>query len=156
MDVYVSPHPEAPTHLPPYLIPPGCHRHRPWVLCFMNRTCTGQLFSIWEYTCFNANLSNHPTLAFSHQVQKSVLYICFFHIIFPQNILLYCFQAYKIAIFKKIFDMSISRGGPDAQWWMDMSRVSSRGGHWSCKSESWVFDTPNQNFLIYSTFWLLM
>jgi len=23
--------------------------------------------------------------------------------------------AYKIAIFKKIFDMSISRGGPDAQ-----------------------------------------
>ena len=28
------------------------------------------------YTCFNAILSNHPTLAFSHIVQKSVLYIC--------------------------------------------------------------------------------
>ena len=29
-----------------------------------------------EYTCFNAILSNHPILAFSHRVQKSVLYIC--------------------------------------------------------------------------------
>ena len=26
--------------------------------------------------CFNTILSNHPTLAFSHRVQKSVLYIC--------------------------------------------------------------------------------
>ena len=26
--------------------------------------------------CFNAILSNHPTLIFSHRVQKSVLYIC--------------------------------------------------------------------------------
>ena len=29
-----------------------------------------------EYTCFNAILWNHPTLAFSQRVQKSVLYIC--------------------------------------------------------------------------------
>ena len=30
-----------------------------------------------QYTCFNAFISNHPTLAFSHRVQKSVLYyIC--------------------------------------------------------------------------------
>ena len=29
-----------------------------------------------KYTCFNAALSEHPTLAFSHRVQKSVLYIC--------------------------------------------------------------------------------
>ena len=29
-----------------------------------------------QYTCFNAILSNPPTLAFSHRVQKSVLYIC--------------------------------------------------------------------------------
>ena len=28
------------------------------------------------YACFNAILSNHPTLAFSHRVQQSVLYIC--------------------------------------------------------------------------------
>ena len=29
-----------------------------------------------ECTCFNAILSDHPTLAFSHRVQKSVLYTC--------------------------------------------------------------------------------
>ena len=32
---------------------------------------------IWYCTCFYAIFSNHPTLAFSHWVQKSVLYICF-------------------------------------------------------------------------------
>ena len=31
---------------------------------------------IWCCTCFYAIFSNHPTLAFSHWVQKSVLYIC--------------------------------------------------------------------------------
>ena len=53
----------------------------------------GRLFTIWatrgscielglaicltyDNTRFNAILSNHPTLAFSHRVQKSVLYIC--------------------------------------------------------------------------------
>ena len=34
------------------------------------------IYFIYDYTCFNAILSNHPTLAFSHRVQKSVLYIC--------------------------------------------------------------------------------
>ena len=29
-----------------------------------------------DSTCFDAVLSDHPTLAFSHRVQKSVLYIC--------------------------------------------------------------------------------
>ena len=29
-----------------------------------------------KYTCFDAFLSKHPTLTFSHRVQKSVLYIC--------------------------------------------------------------------------------
>ena len=28
------------------------------------------------YTCFSAILPNHPTLSFSHRVQKTVLYIC--------------------------------------------------------------------------------
>ena len=53
----------------------------------------GRLFTIWatrgscielglaicltyDNTRFNAILSNHPTLAFSHRVQKSVVYIC--------------------------------------------------------------------------------
>ena len=29
-----------------------------------------------DNTCFDAVLLKHPTLAFSHRVQKSVLYIC--------------------------------------------------------------------------------
>ena len=43
----------------------GTHAH-PWLIHV----------DVWQYTHFNAILSNHPTLAFSHRVQKSVLYIC--------------------------------------------------------------------------------
>ena len=56
--------------------------HPPWAPCLMHRTWTDDLFHIWQYTCFNAILSSHPTLAFSHRVQKSVLYICKFHNVF--------------------------------------------------------------------------
>ena len=44
--------------------------------CFMHQTCTDDRFYVWQYTCFSAILSKHPTLPFSHIVQKSVLYIC--------------------------------------------------------------------------------
>ena len=50
--------------------------HQPWVPCLTHKTWTGNLFHRWSYTCFNAILSNHRTLAFSHRVQKSLLYIC--------------------------------------------------------------------------------
>ena len=50
--------------------------HQPRVSCIMHQTWTGDSFHIWYYTCFNAILSNHPTLALSHRVQKTVLYIC--------------------------------------------------------------------------------
>ena len=50
--------------------------HQPWAACLMHQTWTGDLFHIWLYTCFNAFLSDHPTLAVSHRVQKTVLYIC--------------------------------------------------------------------------------
>ena len=65
----------APTFLPTpslWVVP----EHQLWVSCFMHQTCAGHLFYIWQYTCFNAILSNHPTLTFSHKVQKSVLHIC--------------------------------------------------------------------------------
>ena len=50
--------------------------HQPQASCIMHRTWTGDSFHIWYYTCFNAILPNHPTLALSHRVQKTVLYIC--------------------------------------------------------------------------------
>ena len=50
--------------------------HQPWAPCIMHRTWTGDSLHIWYFTCFNAILPNHPTLALSHRVQKTVLYIC--------------------------------------------------------------------------------
>ena len=50
--------------------------HQPRASCILHRTWTGNSFHIWYYTCFNAILPNHPTLALSHRVQKTVLYIC--------------------------------------------------------------------------------
>ena len=48
--------------------------HQPRTSCILHRTWTGDSFHIWYYTCFNAILPNHPTLALSHRVQKTVLY----------------------------------------------------------------------------------
>ena len=50
--------------------------HQPQASSIMHRTWTGDSFHVWYYTCFNAILPNHPTLALSHRVQKTVLYIC--------------------------------------------------------------------------------
>ena len=50
--------------------------HQPQAPCLMHQTWTGDLFHIWYFTCFNAILPNHPTLALSHGGQKTVLYIC--------------------------------------------------------------------------------
>ena len=76
MGEHVYPCPEPPpTFLPTpslWVVP----EHWLWVPCFMHWICTGHLFYIWLYTCFNAILSNHSTLTFSHIVQKSVLYLC--------------------------------------------------------------------------------
>ena len=49
--------------------------YQPLASCLMHRTWTGDSFHIWYYTCFNAILPNQPTLALSHRVQKTVLYI---------------------------------------------------------------------------------
>ena len=61
--------------------------HQPRAPCLMHRTWTGDLFHTWQYTCFNAILPNHPTLAPSHRVQKTVLYMC-----------LFCCLAYRVIV----------------------------------------------------------
>ena len=48
--------------------------HQPQASSIVHRTWTGNSFHIWYYTYLNAILPNHPTLALSHRVQKTVLY----------------------------------------------------------------------------------
>ena len=58
ISAHVSPSLEPPSHLPPISslwVVPG---HQLWVPCFMHWACTGHLFYIWYYTCFNAIFSN--------------------------------------------------------------------------------------------------
>ena len=50
--------------------------YQPRALCIMHQTWIGDSFHIWYFTCFNVILPNHPILALSHRVQKTVLYIC--------------------------------------------------------------------------------
>ena len=50
--------------------------HQPQASCIMHWTWTGDSFHIWYYICFNAILTNHPTLSFSHRIQKTLVYIC--------------------------------------------------------------------------------
>ena len=69
-------HPDAPSHLPAHRIPLGLPSAPALSTCLMHPTWAGDLFHPWEYTCFSAILSEHPTLAFSHRISKSVLYIC--------------------------------------------------------------------------------
>ena len=61
------PHPEPPSRLPPHPILLGLPRAPAPSTCLMHPTWAGDLFHPW-YTCFNAVLSEHPTLAFSHRV----------------------------------------------------------------------------------------
>ena len=49
--------------------------HQPRASCVMHRTWTGDSVHIWN-TCFNAILPNHPFLALSHRVQKTVSSPC--------------------------------------------------------------------------------
>ena len=70
------PHPDSPSHLPLHPIPLGLPSAPGPSACLMHPTWAADLFHPWSYACFDAVLSDHPTLAFSHRVQRSVLYIC--------------------------------------------------------------------------------
>ena len=69
--------PEPSSHLPPHATPLGCHRALAVVPCVIHQTPTGYLLCICMaiYVCYNAILSNHPTLFLSHCIQKSVLHV---------------------------------------------------------------------------------
>ena len=69
------PHPDHLSHLPPHPIPLGLSSAPALSTCLMHPTWAGGLFHPWYYTCFNAILSEHPTLAFSHRVPKSAFVI---------------------------------------------------------------------------------
>ena len=70
------PNSEPPSHLPSHTSLWVIPVHQPELSCILHWTWTGDSFLIWHYTYFNAILPNHPTLALSHRVQKTVLYIC--------------------------------------------------------------------------------
>ena len=63
-------------YFPPHPTPLGCHRAL--ALSSLHQTLNSHWLFILHMVCicFNAILSNHPTLSFSHSVQKSVLYVC--------------------------------------------------------------------------------
>ena len=70
------PHPDPPSCLPLHPIPLGLPSAPGPSTGLMHPTWAGDLFHPRWYTCFDAVLLKHPTLAYSHRVQKSVLYIC--------------------------------------------------------------------------------
>ena len=70
------PHPDPLSHLPLYPILLGLPNAPGLSTCLMHPTWAGDLFHYRWHTCFNAILLKHLTVAFSHRVQKSVLYIC--------------------------------------------------------------------------------
>ena len=77
-----APHPDPPSHLPLHLLPLGFPIAPGPSTCLMHPTWAGDPFHPRQYTCFDAVLLKHPTLAFSHRVQKTVLYICVFFFFF--------------------------------------------------------------------------
>ena len=70
------PHPNPTSYLPLHPIPLGLPSAPGPSTCLMHPAWAGDLFHPRKYTCFDAVLLKHPTLAFSHRVQKSILYIC--------------------------------------------------------------------------------
>ena len=76
MGIHVFPIPNPPHYTIPVPSLWVVAVHQPQATIIMNRTWTGDLFHICYYTCFNAILPYHPTLALSHRVQKTVKYIC--------------------------------------------------------------------------------
>ena len=90
------PHPEPPIQLPPHTIPLGRPSvPAPSTLCHAS-TLVWKFVSHMILYMFNAILPNHPTLALSHRVQKTVLYICVSFAVSHTGLLLPSFQTKNI------------------------------------------------------------
>ena len=74
--MHVSSHPEPPSHLPPHRIPLACLRAPALSARLHALNLHWSSVSHVVKHMFHAFLSNHPTLDFSHRVQKSIIYIC--------------------------------------------------------------------------------
>ena len=52
--------------------------HQPQASCILHRTCTGDSFLIWYYSCFNAILPNHPPLPLPQSPKDCSIHLCLF------------------------------------------------------------------------------
>ena len=109
-----------------------------WVPCFMHRTYTGHLCYLWQYTCFNAILSNHPPHLFPQSPKVCSLHLCLFcclsysiivtvlrncHIIFP-NVACSCANWWRqrlgnsslLLFAKHLWHMSVSLPQASGAW----------------------------------------
>ena len=65
--VYMCSQSPSPLHLPLHPLPLGLPSAPDPSVCLMHPTWAGDLLHPRKYTCFNAVLLKHPTLAFSHR-----------------------------------------------------------------------------------------
>ena len=70
------PYLESPSHLSPQPIPQGCPSALALSALFHALNLAWWPISHMVIYIFQCYFSNHPTLTFSHRVQKSILYIC--------------------------------------------------------------------------------
>ena len=83
--------------------------HQPSDPCHLHHTRTGDLLHIQQITYFNGNLSNHPTLTFSHGVQNSVSYICVSFAVFLSDLFIsLCIIGSRSTVRNNIQDMTVS------------------------------------------------
>ena len=70
------PHPDPRSRLPPHPISLGLPSAPTLSTCLMHSTWAGDLFHPWQYTCFNAVLSEHPTFTFSQSPRVFSVHLC--------------------------------------------------------------------------------
>ena len=102
------PHPNPPSHLPPPPIPLGFPSAPALSTCLMHPTWAGDLFHPWQYTCFNATLSEHPNLAFSHRVPSL---LCTSVSLFMFCILGYHYHLSKFHIYALVYCIGVYLSG---------------------------------------------